>query len=224
MAVDGLPSTVSSQWPSAMTKPRDHYIGDRVGVVRMARLFSNIVSPPVMFAVLGLVLALYELPFVPALAWSALYGFFASLAPILFVLYLLRIGRVAELHMSNTGERHLPYLVAVLGSALVYVLISAFSGPELLRCLSLLNIITLLLLGVINTMWLISFHTTAAMAMVTVMALVFGPGVGALLLPVVALVTAVRLYLKRHTVAQVVGGLFMGMGAVYLATLFGCFV
>jgi membrane-associated phospholipid phosphatase len=207
-----------------MNKPRDHYIVDRVGVVRTARLFSNIVSPPVMFAVLGLALALHQLPVLPALAWSAVYGFFASLAPILFVLYLLRTGRVAELHMSNTTERHLPYLVAVLGSALVYGLISAFSGPQLLRCLSLLNMVTLVLLGVINTMWLISFHTTAAMAMVTVVALVFGTVAGALLLPVVGLVVTVRLYLRRHTVAQVLGGLLMGVGAVYIATLFGCFV
>jgi hypothetical protein len=95
-----------------MLKPRDHHAVDRVGMVRVARHFSNVVSPPVMFAVLGLTLALHVLPVLPALLWAAVYGFFVSLAPILFVLYLLRTGRIAELHMSDTRERHLPYLVA----------------------------------------------------------------------------------------------------------------
>ena len=70
-------------------RPRDHHVADRIGGVRAARLFSNIVSPPVMFAVVGLVVALTSVPFWQALSWAAIFGFFVSLAPILFVLYLL---------------------------------------------------------------------------------------------------------------------------------------
>lgn len=204
-------------------KPRDLFAADRVGGIRLARLFSNIVSPPVMFAVIGLVLALRELPFWPAVVWAAVYGFFVSLTPILFVLYLLRSGRILELHMSNTAERHLPYLIAVLSSLIVLGLILLLDGPRLLRCLALFNIVTLIILGVINARWLVSFHATAAMAMTTIMGLVFGVTTGAALLPVVGLVAAVRLYLRRHTVAQIAGGMVVGFLSVWSVTFVGCF-
>lgn len=204
-------------------KPRDHFVADRVGGVRLARLVSNIVSPPVMFAVLGLVLALHELPFWPAVAWAAVYGFFVSLAPILFVLYMLHSGRILELHMSNTAERHLPYLVAVLTSLIALGLLYLFEGPSLLHCLALFNVLTLVILGVINARWLVSFHTTAAMAMATTVGAVFGAAAGAALLPVVAMIAAVRLYLRRHTVAQIIGGVVIGFLSVWGLTFVGCF-
>ena len=75
-----------------MSKPKDHHAHDRIGAVRLARLFSNIVSPPVMFALVGLALALHELPLWPGLGFAAAYGFLVSLAPILIIVYLLKTG------------------------------------------------------------------------------------------------------------------------------------
>lgn len=204
-------------------RPRDHHAADRIGAVRAARLFSNIVSPPVMFAVVGLVVSLYTRPLVEALAWAAIFGFFVSLAPILFVLYLLRNGRIHELHMSNTGERTLPYAVAVLGSLVVFALIVLLQGPELLRCLTLFNLTSLAAIGVINHFWLVSFHAMGAAAMTLVLGRIFGLPVGLALIPLVAAVVAVRLYLRRHTVAQVIAGLLLGAGCVLLLISLGCF-
>lgn len=206
-----------------MHRPRDHHAADHVGAVRVARVVSNVVSPPVMFAALGLALALRASPPVPALAWAALYGFFVSLAPILFVLYLLRTSRIVELHMSDTRERRLPYLVAMLGSLTVIALLLALEGPPLLVCLALFNLVALFLIGLINLRWLISFHTMAVMAMDTIVALVYGPLVGLALSPLVALVVAVRLYLRRHTMGQVLAGLLLGAGSVLLLHRLGCF-
>lgn len=206
-----------------MHRPRDHHAADRVGPVGIARVISNIVSPPVMFAVLGLVLAWRVSPPVQALAWAAVYGFFVSLAPILFVLYLLRTERIAELHMSDTRERHLPYLVAILGSLSVIALLRLFEGPPLLVCLSFFNLLTLTAIGLINLRWLISFHAAAVMAMDTIVTLVFGTFAGLALSPLVALVVGVRLYLRRHTVGQILAGLLLGAGSVLLLQRLGCF-
>lgn len=204
-------------------RPRDHHVADRIGGVRAARLFSNIVSPPVMFAVVGLVVALASEPFWQALAWAAVFGFFVSLAPILFVLYLLRIGRVVELHMSNTSERNLPYLVAILGSLIVWALVALLKGPELIGCLTQLNMVSLAAIAIINRFWLISFHSMAASAMSLVLGLVFGPLAGIVLLPLIGVVVAVRLYLRRHTVAQVIAGMALGVGCVLFMVGLGCF-
>lgn len=207
-----------------MNTPRDHHASDRSGAVRAARLFSNIVSPPVMFAILGLAIALRELPFWQGFAWAAVYGLLASLAPILFVLYLLKTGAISELHMSNTSERHLPYISAVFFSAVALVIIIVGQGPPLLRCLAIFNVIELAALGLINVFWLISIHATGIMATMILVGLIFGwlPSL-LIVLPFVIAVCAVRLYLKRHTPAQVIAGLALGVVSVIGLIPFGCF-
>lgn len=206
-----------------MSQPLDHDAANRTGWVRAARLFSNIVSPPVMFAAVGLALAWHELPFWPGFGWATLYGLLVSLAPILVVFYLLRTGRIAELHMTNRQERHIPYFSSVVAATLAYALLSWFAGPELLRCLALFNMIGLAILAVITVFWLISIHATAMAAMTIIMGLVFGAPAGIALLPLLILVCWARLYLKRHNWQQVVAGLLLGSSTVGLLTLIGCF-
>jgi membrane-associated phospholipid phosphatase len=206
-----------------LKKPLDYHEKARTGAVRGARLFSNIVSPPVMFAVLGLVIAWHELDFWPGLGWAVVYGLLVSLSPILFILYLLRTGRIAELHMSDTRERHLPYLSAVGFAALTLLIIHLADGPELLRCLTLFNLVELTALGLINVFWLISIHATGIMATAVIVGLIFGWGAAWALAPLVILVCWVRLFLKRHTPAQVIAGLALGVASVWAITLIGCF-
>jgi membrane-associated phospholipid phosphatase len=206
-----------------MNSPLDEARKNRTGFVRAARLYSNLVSPPTIFAVLGLALAWHELPLLPGFFWASVYGLTVSLAPILFVLYLLKTGRIRELHMSNTGERHWPYLTAVLCAALAYALLIWFDGPDLLRCLSLFNVIELAALGLINIFWLISIHATGIMAAFVIVGFVFGWAAALLVIPFVISVCWVRLYLRRHTPAQVTAGLILGVASVLVLTLTGCF-
>ena len=90
-----------------MSSPLDWHAENRTGRVQAARLFSNIISPPVMFALMGYLLAFAALPPAQAVVWGTVYGVFISLVPILFVLWMLNTGRVAELHMSDTRERQI---------------------------------------------------------------------------------------------------------------------
>lgn len=207
-----------------MSKPKDHHAHDRIGAVRLARLFSNIVSPPVMFALVGLALALHELPLWPGLGFAAAYGFLVSLAPILIIVYLLKTGRIAELHMSNTRERHIPYLSAVFFAGLTFLLFSALKAPELLRCLTVFNIIELAALGIINIFFLISIHATGIMATFILIGLTFGWPIALIVVfPFVIAVCYVRLYLGRHTPFQLITGLLLGAATVLLLVPFGCF-
>ena len=211
-------------FPNSMTSPLDQQEHNRTGLIRVGRLYSNIVSPPVIFAVVGLVLSLKVLPLPEALAWAAVYGFVVSLLPIIFGLWLLKTGRIRELHMSDTGERHLPYLIAVICGLMVFALVRLLDGPQLLSCLALFNIITLTALGLINTRWLISFHATAIAAAWIIIALVYGWIATVFVLPFLFGVVIVRLYLKRHTLAQVIAGLSLGIVTVWSLTYLGCFI
>lgn len=207
-----------------MNIPRDFEAQNRTGLVKFARVYSNVVSPPVMFAILGLLIPLKALPFWPGLGWAVVYGFLVSLAPILVVLYLLKTGRITELHMSNTSERHLPYATAVAFALLALGVAIWFDGPQLLRCLLIFNVIELAALGIINIWWLISIHATGAVATWLIIGLVFGWGVSLIAVPFVLGVIWVRLYLKRHTPTQIIAGAALGILSVLSLRLIGCFV
>ncbi|MFZ0545932.1 MAG: hypothetical protein WAM60_10870 [Candidatus Promineifilaceae bacterium] len=206
-----------------MNNPRDHSAEVTVGTIRFARTFSNIISPPVIFAVLGLALALAEAGLWPGLLWAAVFGFFVSLAPILFILYMMRIGRISDLHMNTRQERYLPYLVSTVTSAVVLVGIYFFDGPELLSCLTVLNIVVLIILGLVNTFWLISIHTASISAATVIAGLVFGLWAAVALIPLLLMVCWARLYLRRHTLAQVAAGLLLGLVATLVMAAMGCF-
>jgi len=207
-----------------MTIPRDTHKADRIGMVRVARTLSNIISPPIMFAITGLALGVHERPFWPGLAWGAVYSLLIALTPMVVILYLLRSGRISDIHMSAIHERHIPYLIAVTSSAVAYALLVLFDGPILLRCLAILSFITLGALGLINTRWLISIHATAAASTWLILSLIFGWKVSLILLPFLILICLIRLYLKRHTPAQVLAGVALGVSGVLLMRLFGCFI
>ncbi|MCP5094266.1 MAG: phosphatase PAP2 family protein, partial [Chloroflexi bacterium] len=204
--------------------PRDRQIENRTGLVKFARIFSNVVSPPVMFAILGIAFAMKERPFWPAFGWAAVYGLLSSLGPIIVVLIMLKTGRISELHMSNTSERHFAYIAGVLFAAIAFGIISWQDGPPLLRCLALFNVIELIALGLINIVWLISLHSTGIMATFVLTGFVFGWTTSLIVvLPFVIAVCWVRLYLKRHTPAQVVAGLVLGAVSAFSLQLMGCF-
>ncbi|WP_374689589.1 phosphatase PAP2 family protein [Promineifilum sp.] len=207
-----------------MRVPRDTHKADRVGSVRLARHLSNIISPPTMFAATGFALGVYERPFWPGVGWAVLYGLFSVLSPMFVVLFLLRTGRIGELHMSATNERHIPYLSGLISGGAAYALLALMDGPQLLRCLAIMNLITLGALGLINTRWLISIHATAAAATWLIASLVFGWGVGLVLLPVAVFICYIRLFLQRHTPAQVLAGVALGLSVVLILRALGCFV
>ncbi len=207
-----------------MSIPKDTHKADRVGTVKLARVLSNVISPPTMFAATGLALGVYERGWWPGFAWGAFYAAVIALTPMLAIVYLLRTGRIGDLHMSATHERHIPYLTAAVSGAVVYALLALLGGPALLRCLAVFTVITLSALGLINSRWLISIHATAAAATWLIITLVFGTTAGLVALPLAVLICLVRLYLRRHTPAQVLAGAALGVSVVLAMRAAGCFV
>ena len=202
--------------------PKDFDEANRIGWVKFARVYSNVVSPPTMFAVLGIAVALYERPGWDGLLWGVGYGLMVSLAPILFVLYLLQTGRIAELHMSNTKERFMPYVSAVFCTTVMLVIAWWWQGPALLFGVLVFNLIELIALMLITLYWLISMHTTAAMATAVWIFLIWGNWWGmAIGFPLIFSVSYVRLFLRRHTMSQVLAGLALGAMTVLVLIPFG---
>jgi hypothetical protein len=166
------------------------------------------------FAMLGFAVAWLASPFWPGLGWGMLHGVLVSLVPILFMIYLLKSGRIADIHIRHRSERHLPYLVGTLCSLLALVLVQVLGGPELLRTLLISNVAGLAALGAVNAFWQISSHLASITSAVLFAGFAFGRVVGLGLAPLVALTFAARLFLRRHTVAQLVAGVALGAAPV----------
>ncbi|MGD2049948.1 MAG: hypothetical protein PVH03_10640 [Chloroflexota bacterium] len=207
-----------------MNQAKDSGATPIIGWVRVARSFSNVVSPPIIIAALGLALSLEELPTWRGFLWAVVFGFWVSLIPSLFVLYMLRTGRISDLHMNTRRERRWPYVTGVLGSAIALALIMIFGGPENLRCLAIFSLIELSILGFITNFWMISIHATSITAAMAIVGFIFGLLPALILLPLVFAVYWVRLYLRRHNLAQVVAGIVLGLFTVFVLTLGGCFI
>jgi hypothetical protein len=204
-------------------KPLDVTAGNRTGLVRLAAIFSNIVSPPSIFAAAGFVLALIEYPLVEGLALAAAYGLLASLIPVLYVVYLLKKGHVSDIHMSDPRERRIPYLIGLLGVGAAFLLVRTWGGASLLSTLIFCHLITMAELTLINLFYLISNHVTSVTALFVFTGLAFGFTSSLLILPLVLLTLYVRWFLKRHTIGELLSGLLVGSGSILLLAAFGVF-
>jgi hypothetical protein len=191
-------------------KPLDMDPKSATKKVRAARVYSNIVSPPVVSAVLGFSVAWVDWPFWQGFIWAAIYGVMTSLLPMGVILYMLKKGHISDLHISNRRERHIPYLVGFVCSVIAVAIVAEFGGSQLMRSLAVCNAIGLAALGSINAGWQISNHTASIMAATVFLGLVFGTAVSLALLPLVGMTFAARWWLKRHTVAQLIAGMLVG--------------
>ena len=201
-------------------KPIDS--AESTGTIRLIRTFTNIVSPPVIFAVLGFLFAWTQVPFLEGLLWGVLYGVLISLVPIIYVVWLLRTGQIQDINMTRQ-QRRVPYLVGTLCAVAAALAIYFGGGPSNLFHLALLNIIAIGAMGLINLFWQISNHSTSAVGAAVVCGAVFGQLVGWLLVPLVLAVCAARLYLKRHTPSQLVAGAILGAASAGGLLLAGYF-
>ncbi|MCO5199758.1 MAG: hypothetical protein M9941_18630 [Anaerolineae bacterium] len=201
--------------------PRDHAQSD--GRVKLARTITHIISPPTMFAALGWAIAFYAYPtFVAGVLWGALHGLLISLLPIIYVVWLLQTGRITDISMTRK-ERRIPYFVGAGFALFAFVLFAVLDQPDVMRCLILFEFLALLIMGIINIWWQISNHATSVTGMVLISGAVFGSTVFWLMSPLILIVCGLRYYLKRHTVAQLLGGVALATMLVLGLQVAGCF-
>ena len=205
-------------------EPLDFDLSSAGTLIRAARIYSDVVSPPVIFAGLGFFAAWIDLPFWDGLKWAFLYGLLTCLIPIGVVYYLFKAGRVSDMHMSNTHERHIPYLISMACAVIALAVIIFGGGTPPLRFLALCSIAGLATLGAINMFWLVSGHATSITLAAAFVGVTMGVKAGMFLIPLVGLTGAVRLLLHRHTIAQIVAGMAIGPFLVLLLANLGYIV
>ena len=179
--------------------------------LRMARLVSELLSPPPILAVVALVVAWDSSP-TPAMAilWGGVGAVSASVLPYALILRGVRRGQLTDRNISLREQRVRFGAVAMASILTGLAVLAAFDAPAELVALQASVAVGVACGWVVTLWWKISVHAAIAAGAATVLLLVFGP---ALLVswPLVAVIAWSRVQVGDHTPAQVLAGAALGV-------------
>jgi membrane-associated phospholipid phosphatase len=176
-----------------------------------ARTLSDVLSPPLVWAVTALAVAAQGAESTgAALGGAALYGVLVCLAPALYIGYMVWRGHITDIHIRERSQRLRPFLVTMLGALTAFGLLTVLKAPPLLPTLALFSIVQVGVMCAITLVWQISMHTMSIAGAVVIAGGLYGLPVGLALAPLIPAVSAARVRLDRHTPAQVIAGSVVG--------------
>ena len=176
-----------------------------------ARIVSDLVSPPVVWAVMVIpVAAEYADTPLQAAFWAILYSMFICVIPVGFIAWMVKTGKIGDIHMKERRERFRPLLVTIICTSIVWWLLRRFDAPAPFPLLALMTLVQVTFMMLVTFVWQISMHMMSIAGAAVVTGIIFSTSAAMTLIPIVMLVGAARLRLKRHTPAQVIAGTIMG--------------
>ncbi|GEM_PF-978996 len=176
-----------------------------------AQIVSNLISPPVVWAVCVYPIALTFTPTQnTAIFHASIFTFWVCIVPLLYIVFMVKIGKIGDLHMKESNERYIPYTVSIVGGIVTGLILAQSNAHRVLLMLTLISIVqlTLMLLGTFFNH--ISAHAMAITSVTAATAIIYGFDVSLLLIPVIMLVVLARLVLDRHTPMQIMIGTLIG--------------
>lgn len=187
----------------------------------LARILSTIFNPFLTALALFLILAhigakdtfdFWRLSFIS--------GFFISLGPMLYVFWLYARDKISDLDMSVRAEREMVFTTFVVFDALGCAALWLAHAPRLMIAAMFGYLVSTLVVQWITRYWKISTHALGITAPLAALTLIYArqPLPFMVLIPMVCWA---RVYLKAHTVMQVVAG--AGLAVATTATFFSLF-
>jgi hypothetical protein len=185
-----------------------------------AKIITEVCSPAVVVILLPLAVAWQATGHRvgPTLLWGLVVAVFSSVLPMIFIVSGARKGRWDGHHVRNREARLVPLSLCGVSTAVGLAILLLGRAPRDLIALDIAMLVTLIVCTVITQAWKISIHTSVAGGAVATIALLYGPLLLLLILPLV-LVAWSRVQLSDHTVAQVIAGALVGPilgGAIFL--------
>ena len=177
----------------------------------LARILSTIFNPFLtalaLFVILAHIGAKDTFDF-----WRLLFvsTFFTSIGPMLYVFWLYATDRISDLEMSLRRERELVVSAFVLFDAFGAAALWLLHAPRLMIAAMLGYLVSTLVVQYITRYWKISTHAIGITAPLAALTLIYGrqPLPFMVLIPMVCWA---RVYLKAHTVMQVVAGVVLAV-------------
>jgi membrane-associated phospholipid phosphatase len=181
----------------------------------IAHWISQIGSPPIV-ALAGFVVTLAHLGTARAWLWVALYSLLGLVGPLLFLFWQLRRGDVTDLDIHFRQQRKWSLLVTATGFAAAWASMLLARAPGLLLLMVGTGLLQWIAVYLISLRWKISIHSASVSGVVLFVLWAFGLSAVPVTLAV-PLVSWSRVKLRRHTPAQVIGGILLGSAAFSIA-------
>lgn len=181
---------------------------NRLGQV--AYWVSQIGSPPLTGAVTALLIG-SVLATPPAWVWVLFYIALTILIPCAYITWLVYAGKAVDFHLPLREQRIRPLLLSLLTGLVTWLILYREDAPSLLQMLAAINGVQMALFLIITFYWKISLHCTAATILSALAVVLFGASAVPFTVSV-PLIAWSRVYLRRHTLAQTIAGVCLGVG------------
>jgi membrane-associated phospholipid phosphatase len=189
--------------------------------IRWADFVSDIFSPPILWAILSPVIAFRDSPSILQGIGSAIICIlFVCVLPTLYILWLYQRGVISDIYLPFPQERIRPFVFSIGSTFVAYVMARLLNLTPIINGFLLATFFQLILLLIITFFWKISTHTLAISATAALISLWFGAIPGLVFVPLIFLIAAARLRLRRHTPSEVIGGIVLGTVMVILLVHF----
>lgn len=140
--------------------------------------------------------------------------FFCGGLPLYMLWLLLRSGRVGNVNIDDRKQRIVPFLLGVLCYGTGFYVLRFFKAPPVVQGLMFCYASNTLIAVVVTKFWKISAHGMGITAPLAALLIQFGNWVWPLFI-LVPLVSWSRVFLKKHTVGQVIAGSIVGFVATW---------
>jgi membrane-associated phospholipid phosphatase len=187
----------------------------------VARIFSTVCNPfltaLLLFVILAGARSRTNTDFWVLLGNSA---FFTSIGPMLYVFWLYATDRISDLDMSKREEREQVFVVFVIFFVLGTIDLWLIGAPAIITASMAGYAVSSLVVQWITRYWKISTHALGITAPLIALCVIYGtrPLPFLILIPIVCWA---RVYLRAHTVLQVIAG--VGLATVSTLVIFRLF-
>jgi membrane-associated phospholipid phosphatase len=149
--------------------------------------------------------------------WVLLFNsaFFTSIGPMLFIFYLYATDRISDLDMSIRTERERVFIAFVIFYAFGALDLWLIHAPAVMTASMAAYAVSSLVVQWITRYWKISTHALGITAPLVALTVLFGQRP----LPFYVLIPLVgwsRIYLRAHTLLQVLAGTLLALGTTLL--------
>ena len=187
--------------------------------LRFAKIISYIFDGSVLVLPVFLAICFYGKQNLAAIVPSFLTAIiFTALIPYMAILLLYKARKVSDLQIPKRKERLFPLLIINTCIVAGFFVLIYMQPEKLLLSVYMIYLLGLPAISLITLFWKISFHASYITLFSIVYLIVFGKW-AILTIPLIPLVGWSRIKLKRHTLAQVLGGIAV-IGTISLTVFY----
>jgi len=181
-----------------------------------AEFISNAAYAPIISIPVFALLNYFLLSLPDFITITSVCVLFAGVMPILLVLWWLKDkngnGVKIDMDIPDRTERNFPLLLVITSYAIGVIVLYLLNAPLITTVLMFCYFSNTLIVFFINLRWKISIHAMGVAGPATFLIYVFGPA-GVIFALIIPFVMWSRIYLKEHTLSQVIMGAALGFFA-----------